>query len=90
MASDTEAEEENDAEDDQAAMMLMVKGRHKAGKSHKAPSDEKKPQSPTAHLRTQAAKLAYRMLEDSRQAFEAEQAEFDRIEGLLKAVHQEL
>ena len=89
MASDTEAEDgfsergKNESRvEDEAAMMRMAKGR-------KA-SLEKKPPSPTAHLRTRAAKLVYKMQDDSRQAFEAEQSEFDRIEGLLKAVHQEL
>ena len=60
MASDTEAEEgfsergkSGSRPEDEVAMTLMVKGR-------KA-SSEKKPPSPTAHLRTRAAKLVYKM-----------------------------
>ena len=91
MASDTEAEEGfSDRKDgaggkeaeDTAAMMRMVKPRKV--------SVEQKPQSPTAHLRTRAAKLVFKMQECSRKAFEAEQAEFARIESYLKAVQQYL
>ena len=65
MASDTEAEEgfsergkNGGRVEDEATMMRIVKGR-------KA-SSEKKPPSPTAHLRTRAAKLVFKMQDDSR------------------------